>query len=125
MVNSMSPHSYLYRFLVIFTLLFAPCVGSSYVDGFKLKGWADADTRTDIGNVQPGDFQKSGRLAGYVLGVHDVLKGIHMICGTSRVRVGQLVVIVEKYVRENPDKWDNSGSSLVLVALTSSFPCKQ
>ncbi len=117
------------KFVLTFALsgaLVAPCVSyaGSFWDGYKLKEFSDADDRTNIGNVQPADYQKAGMLAGFVVGVHDAVEGI-LVCAPNEVKVGQIVGMVKKYVRENPDKWNQPASTLVIGALSSAFPCKR
>jgi hypothetical protein len=128
MESKMSTNHYAHRLFVIFILLCASLVSHAginynYIDGSTLKNWIDASDRVDSGNVQPVDFQKVGRLDGYVIGVHDSWEGI-MFCGTDRVRAGQLIALVTKYVRENPDQWHHSGSNIVIAAIAPSCPCK-
>lgn len=111
--------------VALMAALAAPSISQAeFWDGYKLKEFADADDRTDIGNGQPADYQKAGALAGFVVGVHDAVEGI-LVCTPDRVKVGQIVGMVKKYVRENPDKWNRSASSLVISALSSAFPCKK
>lgn len=111
--------------LVLFGALAVPCVTyAEFWDGYKLKELADADDRTDIGNVQAADYQKVGNLTGFVVGVHDALDGV-LICAPNQVKVGQVIGMVKKYVRENPDKWNRPASTLVVSALSSAFPCKR
>ena len=111
--------------LAIMAALAAPSISQAeFWDGYKLKELADADDRTDIGNVQPGDYQKVGSLNGFVVGVHDAVEGI-LVCVPNQAKVGQIVGIVKKYVRENPDKWNRAASSLVINALSSAFLYKK
>ena len=111
--------------LTISAALLASSVShASFYDGYKLKEFADADDRIDAGNSQTTDYSASARLSGFVLGVHDSVDGI-LVCAPSGVRAGQLVGIVKKYVREHPDKWNLPATTLVINALSSTFPCKK
>jgi hypothetical protein len=116
-------------FIVALTLLAALAVpnvsqAGLWGDGYQLKELADADDRIEIGNTQPADYQKVGSLTGFVVGVHDAVDGI-LVCTPNQVKVGQIVGMVKKYVRENPDKWNRAASTLVINALSSAFPCKK
>ena len=109
----------------LFAALAVPSISrAQFWDGYTLKERADAHDRTDIGNVQPTDYEKVGSLIGFVVGVHDAVDGI-LVCTPNQVKVGQIVGMVKKYVRENPDKWNRAASSLVISALSSAFPCKK
>lgn len=121
----MAPFRTLIVALAFSGALAAPCISHAvFWDGYKLKELADADDRTDIGTVQPADYTKVGNLIGFVVGVHDAIEGI-LVCAPNQVKIGQIVGMVKKYVRENPDKWNQSASNLVINALSSAFPCKR
>ncbi|MDA7755619.1 Rap1a/Tai family immunity protein [Pseudomonadales bacterium] len=59
---------------------------------------------------------------GYVAGVFDTASG-SFICSPKGVTVGQLVSIVTKYFRENPEWLHDNASVLVTAALAEAFPC--
>ncbi|MCX8146785.1 MAG: Rap1a/Tai family immunity protein, partial [Azovibrio sp.] len=123
--SSMTPSQTFISALAFIAALTMPSISqAAFWDGYKLKELADADDRTDIGNVQPADYQKVGYLIGFVVGVHDAVDGI-LVCTPNQVKVGQIVSMVKKYVRENPDKWNRAASTLVMNALSSAFPCKK
>jgi hypothetical protein len=110
--------------ITFIAVLSMPCISHAvFWDGFRLKELADADDRTDIANVQPGDYQKVGYLIGFVTGVTDAVNGI-LFCVPDQVKVGQIIGMVKKHVRENPDKWNRPANILVINTLSSAFPCK-
>lgn len=105
--------------------LVVPCSShAEFWGGYKLKEFADADDRIDIGNVKPDDYLKASSLNGFVAGVHDAVEGV-LVCTPNEMKVGQIVGMVKKYVRDNPDKWNRPASTLVVNALSSAFPCKR
>lgn len=111
--------------LVLFGALAVPCVTyAEFWGGYELKELVDAYDRTDIGNAPAIDYQDAAHLGGFVVGVHDALEGV-LICTPNQVKVGQLIGIVKKYVRDNPDKWNRPASTLVVNALSSAFPCER
>ena len=71
---------------------------------------------------------------GYVMGISDlhddiVASGVltRMYCmpsGETGVRVGQLVLVVEKYLHEHPEELHTAASALVMTAFAEAFPCK-
>ena len=67
----------------------------------------------------------AGRYSGFVSGVYDTLSALNIICPTTSVTVGQAIAIVTKYLKSNPEKWNESAIDLVSVALMNAFPCKK
>lgn len=64
------------------------------------------------------DLQAAGMLEGFVAGAispHD--------CLPDGVKLGQLVAVVNKYVRAHPEDRHYSASSLVRRAVDIAFPC--
>lgn len=116
----------LYRTLILAIALAVPCVShAEFWGGYALKELADADDRMENGNAMPGDFHKAGQLLGFVIGVYDTFEGTGIICTTKHVKAGQLVAIVKKFTRNNPETWNSPAKTLVFIALSTAFPCKQ
>ena len=75
---------------------------------------------------------KAGICMGYIEASYDMSDFItiaaHMnetICMEQGISTGQLVGIVVKYLKENPEKLHEQGASLVWMALTGAFPCNK
>ena len=62
-----------------------------------------------------------GAFIGYVSGIADLGRGI-LFCPTGEVTNGQNGAIVVKFLRNNPEKWNKTGSSLVVEALSRAYP---
>jgi hypothetical protein len=60
---------------------------------------------------------------GYVFGVYDVSEAMGGICPPDGVVGEQIVSIVRKYLKENPESLHYSAASLVVIALDTVFPC--
>ena len=67
---------------------------------------------------------------GYIMGVHDSARSLEQIfeaaplyCEPPRVTSDQLVLVVKRYLRANPELLHYSASSTVLDALVRAFPC--
>lgn len=60
---------------------------------------------------------------GYIAGVHDAIENV-AVCAPQGVTLGQLGDVVLKKLRSIPEHRHNSADSLVFVALTEAFPCK-
>lgn len=84
--------------------------------------WINGEQRIDSGSPQNNDYQRSANLIGYVAGVSDTLDG-KQICVPDNVTMKQAIGIVEKYMRDNPDKWNLPASILVENSLRQVFPC--
>lgn len=102
--------------------------GVSYAEfwyGQSLVEWARSYDRViNDANFTVSDLSNQSMILGYVTGINDGLEGL-IICTPQQVTAGQLVSIVEKYLRDNPDKWNQVASIIVKDALVSAFPCKQ
>mgnify|MGYP003583309032 CR=1 FL=1 len=111
--------------LTLALVLAVPCIShAGFFDGYQLKEWSDASDRIDSGKYAAGDSYNSAKFAGYVLGAHDTLEGM-LVCIPANAKAGQLMAVVGKYLRENPDQWDKAGFLLVGKALSSAFPCQK
>jgi hypothetical protein len=64
-----------------------------------------------------------GYCYGYVHGAHDALGMITEFCSPDDVVGKQLVDIVMKYLKENPENLHYNAASLVTSALIRAFPC--
>lgn len=97
---------------------------AGFVTGFDLSKWGDAQDRIIAGRGTALDYQEAANLYGYVAGVHDALDGV-VFCSPGTARAGQLMAVVQKYVKEHPERWDNDANYLVVAALKDAFPCKK
>ena len=111
---------------VLLALFTFPLIAhAGFMNGTTLKKLADADERASgPAGVLPSAAFDVGRFSGYVIGVHDAVAGTK-VCLTDGVTFGQLQAIVSKYLRDNPEKWNFSASSLVVAALSSASPCRR
>ncbi len=66
------------------------------------------------------DYFSSGFYMGYVAGVYDAMRGFFNV--PEDITVKQICAIVEKYLKENPEKWALPASVLVTEALQKAFP---
>jgi hypothetical protein len=62
--------------------------------------------------------------AGYCLGVVEgVISTSKKVCNHSPITLGEGVTIVDKYLRNNPDKLNKRDAILVREALSKAYPC--
>jgi len=100
-------------------LLSLACSGAhanGFTDGNMLQQWSrgSGDVATDIVNTS--------LFIGYVRGVADTGDGV-LFCIRNNVTVGQCVAVAEKYLENNPEKWNHEAAPLVIAALQQAFPC--
>jgi len=75
-------------------------------------------------NDRSESWYQTGRYAGFVVGVHDALQGI-LFQAPPNVRVKQIFAIVANYLKNHPERWNESGLVLVADALKEAFPLKK
>lgn len=78
-----------------------------------LEGWVDK---------QSTEYVRDAVAFGYVIGVHDALSGT-LVCSGANVTQGQVIEVVLKYMRNNPEVLDQSADRVVTAALKSVWPC--
>jgi hypothetical protein len=80
-----------------------------------LEGWVDKDST---------EYVRDGVAFGYVIGVHDALSGA-LVCKGDDVTQRQVIDVVLKYMRQNPEVLDRSADQVVAAALTAVWPCAE
>jgi hypothetical protein len=94
-----------------------------FITGNELVGWMkgyDIQKRGDCREVECRGYATSFLV--YVVGVFDAsFFDQPMPGGVTR---DQLAEVVSKYLKENPKRWGNPASTLVIDALTKAFPLK-
>lgn len=72
-------------------------------------------------------FQKEAFCVGYIVGVYESYENI-TICpenNAKNITVGQLQLISIKYMREHPEKLNQSAIDIIERGLNQAFPCKK
>jgi len=95
----------------------ACCTQAFATTGNDLLRWAP-EYEKELGTFN------GGVLAGYVVGVNDALSNI-LFCPPAGVTNGQLGAIALKYIRDNPERWNESGAALMIDGFEKAFPCKK
>lgn len=78
-----------------------------------LEGWVDKNST---------EYVRDGVAFGYVIGVHDALSGV-AVCSGENVTQGQVINVVLKFMRQNPEILDRSADQVVAAALKAVWPC--
>ena len=89
--------------------------GRDLVEGMKEQEKPAADRSRDC--------VKAAEFAGFVEGVHDALDR-YTFCSPPNGPLGDVLAVVRKYVKANPEEWDRPAGVLVERALKQAFPCK-
>lgn len=129
------------RYSIVFALLLActnPCNGQTATypaieDGNSLGEFCRESPRPT-----PVEMLHLGMCAGYIVGIKDAeettkisLKAANMedkrslkFCVDQRVTNGQLIDVVNKFLKDHPEILHLSAAMLIQGALAHSFPCK-
>jgi hypothetical protein len=109
--------------LVLLFIFLIHSVNAQEVTGNDLNKWADADDRVQQNRQSVGDIGDAYYLMGYTRGIYDANR--QYICHGTPITVGQMMAVVKKYVRQNPENWNLKGPEIVLLALAQAFPCSK
>ena len=77
--------------------------------------------KAEHGEGEP-KWEASGSYIGYVIGVHDTIRG--NLCPSGNITVRQVTAVVSKYLNEHPAEWSKPANQLVARALREAFPCR-
>jgi hypothetical protein len=109
--------------LFIVAVLLVSSQGFGYFhDGIQLAEWMREYEKFDRGDLDADHVLVRSYMA-FVAGVHDTGDEI-VFCTPKRASVGQVCSVVSKYLKENPQQWNEPANILVLKALTNAFPCQ-
>ena len=74
--------------------------------------------------AMPCQESTQGFDAGYCLGVVEgVISTSKKVCNHSVITLGDAVTVVNKYIKDNPDKLNKRDAVLVREALSKTYPC--
>lgn len=83
------------------------------------KAWEQFENgKEDYSSMKFGYYM--GNINGIRMSVDKIL-----FCTTKGVDNNQLAAIVRKYIKNNPEKWNEGSWSLIFNPLKKAFPCKQ
>ena len=83
----------------------------------KMREWEKASRLEGVASLREIGFYQ-----GYVAGVADAFGGI-AFCPPSNANVGQILVVVSKYLYANPAHWAEPATVLITDALAKAYPC--
>ena len=89
----------------------------------------------DLHQLMQGSKVHQAQANSFVIGVYDAIRVAHgaddrakrekMLCVSDKPGIvsGQVIDVVQKYLRDNPENRNESAASLVWVALNRAWPC--
>jgi hypothetical protein len=101
-----------------------------YISGVDLYPLCSASPENVPGEQQANASTQWGFCRGYVAGVADILEnrevaGYRACIPTTTAEIGQLGDIVTNFLRDHAEERHRTGASIVALALSQAFPCKQ
>jgi hypothetical protein len=96
-----------------------------YMKGIDLQRISEADEKITSGKINIETASDSSEFMGYVIGFFDAAIVFGALCPQMEATRGQLMAIVIKYIKNNPERWNKAGADLVIDALMPVFSCKQ
>lgn len=118
---------------VLLTFLFvSPEIHATERDGNKLLTDCSIaiNVMEDV-SKEPTQITSTAYCLGHVRGADDmhnlyraVSKSKPLYCMPSGVTMGQMVRIIVKYLKENPEQLHEDGTMLIAAALRDAYPCK-
>jgi hypothetical protein len=96
--------------------------------GNDLHKWCNGTASPRSDYIKGFEF---GSCSGFVMGVFETNSGVNggvagfKFCPPKKPDIQQLIDIVRKWLRDNPEKRHYSAESLVAVAFSEAFPCKK
>ena len=87
------------------------------IDGSK--AWEQYDN----GN-ENFDTMMYGYYLGNIHGIRLAVNGI-LFCTPKDSKDNQLAAVVRKYIKNNPEKWNEGAWNLIFIPLKEAFPCKK
>lgn len=99
-----------------------PALAGFYSGNDLVELMRESDKSNEAGSTAV-DWAKVYEYGAYVLGVYDATE--HEYNTPERITKGQVIAIVSKYLKNNPEKWTHPADTLVKNALKEAFPLKQ
>jgi Rap1a immunity proteins len=115
---------FIFGFLLLSLVAVSSRAQSNTSDGNYLLGSCQISVRNmdGIGDHSAGEAWRDGFCSGIVLGI---LYASPLVCQDPNVTLGQGIRVVDKYLRDHPEKLHLTGLQLAREALSQAFPCKR
>lgn len=106
---------------LVFLLAASNPVSAAYYNGVDLKHLMHAGEAVGQGKVG-ADQVDAGIYVGYLAGIAESFQGIYY-CPASNINLHKMADVVANYLKDNPDKLQQSAQALVIKALGLAYPC--
>jgi hypothetical protein len=114
------------RILTVAALMMAQSAMAGWYTGFELNSFAESYEKFTNGTSDTGvDRFSAGIFHGYAMGVTSALEAQGLICLPSQMKAGQIAAIVAKYLKNNPETWNQAGETIIFTSISRTFPCKK
>ena len=112
--------------LAIVALMVAHSAMAGWFTGFELKGLAESYEKISNGTSDINtDRYAAGVFHGYAIGVTSAQEVQGLICLPAQMKAGQISAIVAKFLKNNPETWNQPGETIVFTSISRTFPCKK
>ena len=95
-----------------------------FTSGIKLVDHMKENDKA-VSGMKEVDWLKTGLYLGFIGGVYDACDGAFFCASPSDPTQGEIVSTVSKYLKENPERWNEPAVVLVVDALKEAYPCPQ
>ena len=121
----MRKHNLLNAFIQLLALiLFSSTPSFAYFfDGYQLVDKLKDYDRANEKSVKT-NHANTAAYSNYVSGIYDVYELNNTICAGIKVTPDQVNTVVAKFLKSNPERWDEAAGFLVRDALIQAFPCE-
>jgi hypothetical protein len=111
--------------VLLATLLLSATAQAGFYSGSSLLDESAGYVKNKEGGATVAEALDGGLFMGYVAGVFDTfsMQGNRNICPKAGVSIGTASDAVMAYLKEHPEQLHYSAPSVIMLALTASFPC--
>ena len=112
--------------ILTFLILSQPVIADVFIDGKTLVKSIPEYEKAEARDPST-DYQTAAMIKWYTLGVVDTLLAADSKAFKlpPNVKTNQVVAVVVKFLKEHPERWNESAVLLVAAALTKSFPYEE
>ena len=108
------------RWTIVLGILLSAVGGSAHAEF-----WTGNDLKLKLESWEREDDKLDGPMAaGYVVGVYDAIE-YSFVCTPDGITVEQVVSVVLKFMRENPEILNLSADRVIERSLAAVWPCKR
>ncbi|HEJ9093844.1 Rap1a/Tai family immunity protein [Serratia odorifera] len=108
-------------------LLVSFAANAGFYSGSALLSESEGYVKNKNGTATVAQALDGGMFMGYVAGVFDTysMQGNRNICPDTGMSVGMASDAVMQYLNEHPEQLHYSAPSVIMLALSSAFPCER